>query len=102
MNSLVENHSSELESLCKRYNVIRLDLFGSAATEDGLTADSDLDFLVEFGPFATGGYADSYFGLLESLERLFARSIDLIVPSAIKNPYFLQSVESTKSTVYAA
>ena len=102
MNSLVENHSSELESLCKQYNVIRLDLFGSAVDDDCLTAESDLDFLVEFGPFATGGYADAYFGLLESLERLFSRPIDLIVASAIKNPYFLESVESTRSPVYAA
>ena len=102
MNSLVETHSSELESLCKQYNVIRLDLFGSAVAEDGLTEDSDLDFLVDFGSFANGGYADTYFGLLESLEQLFARPIDLVVASAIKNPYFLESVENTKSAVYAA
>ncbi len=102
MNCLVENHSSKLESLCKQYNVVRLDLFGSAANENSLAADSDLDFLVEFGAFTTGGYADAYFGLLESLERLFSRPIDLVVASAIKNPYFLESVESTKSIVSAA
>lgn len=91
-----------IEKLCRRYNVRRLELFGSAATDRGLRSDSDLDFLVEFSPLPPGSYADAYFGLLESFERLFDRRIELVVPSAMKNPYFLQSIERNKTLLYAA
>jgi len=94
---------SELEGLCRRLGVRRLEVFGSAATGGFKHGESDLDFLVEFEPQATGaGYADSYFTLMESLEQLFGRTIDLVVDSAIKNPYFRESVERNKALVYAS
>jgi hypothetical protein len=91
----------QLEALCRRYRVIRLELFGSGADGGFREADSDLDFLVEFET-ASPGYADRYFGLLESLCDLFQRPIDLVVASAIRNPYFKESVERTKTVLYAA
>lgn len=97
---IVENRA-ELEALCRQFGVRRLEVFGSAATGAFRAEDSDLDFLVEFeshGP----GYADRYFGLLESLEQLFGRHVDLVVASAIKNPYFRESVERSKMLLYAA
>ena len=92
----------ELEGICGRYNVLRLDLFGSAATGSYRPHESDLDFLVEFRTVPAGAYADTYFGLLEALERLFGRPIDLVVRSAIRNPYFLKSVEESRTKVYEA
>lgn len=98
----LEQHRAELEALCRRYGVRRLELFGSAATGQDRPGESDLDFLVEFEPLPPGGYADAYFGLLESLEELFGRPADLVVPSAIRNPYFLQAIEGTRTLLYAA
>jgi predicted nucleotidyltransferase len=40
--------------------------------------------------------------LLESLEQLFGRPVDLVVESAIKNPYFRQAIEPTRVLLYAA
>jgi predicted nucleotidyltransferase len=102
MNIAVQRHRSELEQLCRRFNVRRLELFGSAATGQHLPRDSDIDFLVEFAPLPSGTYADTYFGLREGLEQLFKRPVDLVVAGAIKNPYFRQSVEQTKVLLYAA
>lgn len=102
MNRAIEEHRAELEELCRHHHVLTLDLFGSAATGQEKEGESDLDFLVEFAPLPPGSYADAFFGLLESLERLFGRKVDLVVASAIKNPYFRESVERTKATVYAA
>ncbi|HEY6443990.1 MAG TPA: nucleotidyltransferase domain-containing protein [Candidatus Acidoferrales bacterium] len=102
MTPLIAQQRSEIEALCRCYRVRRLELFGSAATGRDRPDESDLDFLVEFEPLAAGGYADAYFGLRESLEKLSARSVDLVVYSAIKNPYFRQSVERTKMLLYAA
>ena len=98
----VADRTDDLKRLCSRYHVQRLDLFGSAATGEHRPEDSDLDFVVEFRPAAFGAYADTYFGLLEALEQLFGKPVDLIVGSAIKNPYFLQSVEETRVPIYEA
>lgn len=102
MISVVGEHAAELKQLCLRYNVLRLDLFGSAATSRYRPEKSDLDFVVEFQPLPDGAYADTYFGLLEAMERLFGKPVDLVVDSAIKNPYFRQSIEETKRPVYEA
>ena len=99
----VSNRSEELKGLCHRYRVSRLELFGSAATDQYRPAESDLDFVVEFQAEALAeGYADAYFGLLEALKQLFGRHVDLVVRSAIRNPYFLQSVEETRTSIYEA
>jgi predicted nucleotidyltransferase len=98
----LEQRQAELETLCRRYGVRRLELFGSAATGQARPGESDLDFLVEFGPLPPGGYADAYFGLLESLEELFGKKVDLVVPSAVRNPYFLKAIEETRTLLYAA
>lgn len=100
MNTDLLRHQPEISVLCRRYRVRRLDLFGSAATGKA-GADSDLDFLVEFEPMAEG-YADAYFGLLEALQDLFRKPVDLVVSSAIRNPYFRRSVESSRELLYAA
>ena len=39
----------ELTELCRRFNVKRLEIFGSAATEAFGAESSDLDFIVDFG-----------------------------------------------------
>ena len=100
MISVIEERAEELELLCRNYGVRRLDLFGSASTGRYAEEGSDLDFLVEFQPSALNAYADAYFGLLEALGELFGRPVDLVVESAIKNPYFLQSVVQTRTPIY--
>jgi hypothetical protein len=102
MNPALAQHRMELEALCRRYGVRRLELFGSAASGQDRPGASDFDFLVEFDPQPSGAYADAYFGMLESLERLFGRPVDLVVGSAIRNPFFLQAIERTKTLLYAA
>ena len=97
----VTNRLAELHELCRRFGVRRLDLFGSAVTGK-VTAESDLDFLVEFEHETPPGYADRYFGLLEALHALFGRPIDVVVASAVTNPYFEQSVARNKVPLYAA
>ena len=45
---------------------------------------------------------DAFFGLKESLETLLKRPVDLVDPSALQNPYFAQSVVSSRRELYAA
>jgi uncharacterized protein len=93
---------SELAQLCRSYHVQRLEIFGSALKGAFDPAHSDLDFLVEFEPLPAGAYADAFLGFKEALEHLFGRAVDLVVPSAIRNPYFRQSIERGKTLLYAA
>ena len=102
MVSIVAERTYELGDLCRRYGVLRLDLFGSAATGAYRQGESDLDFVVEFLPETMEAYSDAYFGLLTALEDLFGERVDLVVGSAITNPYFLQAVEETRTPIYAA
>jgi uncharacterized protein len=99
---IVGPRRGELAVLCRRYRVHRLELFGSAAAGTDRPGESDLDFLVEFEAPPPASYADTYFGLKEALEELFGRPVDLVVASAVRNPYFRASVERTKTLLYAA
>jgi uncharacterized protein len=102
MDRIIEEHRKELERLCARNGVRRLEVFGSAATGRFDPEASDLDFLVELEPGSPGELADRYLGLLTDLETLFRRPIDLLMPAAVKNPYFLQQIESSRTLLYAA
>ena len=77
-------------------------MFGSAVSGKFDEANSDLDFFVEYQPLPAGTYADAYFDLKTDLERLFSRSVDLVMSSAIKNPYFQAEVRRTEKELYAA
>ena len=103
MITLIKKNQATLGHLCAQYNVRRLELFGSALAEDRFdTTNSDMDFLVEFLPLEPGQRADNYFGLLESLQDLFQRPVDLVVTKAIRNTYFLQAVDRERELLYAA
>lgn len=98
MASLVENRRLELEQVCRRFGIRRLELFGSAARND-FTPASDLDFLVKFSGSPS---LDDYLGLRESLKSLFGREVDLVMPKAIRNPYVRASIERDRQLLYAA
>jgi uncharacterized protein len=100
MHSSVQAHAAALRALCRRYGVHRLELFGSATSDRD--AIGDLDFLVEFEALGPDAYADAYFGLLEELEQLFGRPVDLVMTSAITNPYFLREVARSRTVVYGS
>jgi len=102
MDALISKRRQEIADLCRLYRVSRLELFGSAVGDSFDSDRSDVDFLVEFEPLAEGEHADAYFGLLESLESLFARPVDLVMTRAIRNRYFLQVIERTRTLIYAA
>jgi len=102
MNSLIEQNREQLEQTCRRHGVRRIELFGSASGPDFDPERSDLDFLVAFQDLGPDQYADAYFGLLEDLQALFHRPVDLVVASSIRNPYFQQAVDATRMLIYAA
>ena len=99
LKSAIDAHRAELASICAELGVRRLELFGSALRADEPGA---LDFLVDLGERPPAEYADAYFQLLERLQGLFARPIDLVTPAGLGNPYFRARVEQEKALLYAA
>lgn len=102
MHPAIAQHRSGISAICQRYRISRLDVFGSAARADDFDpASSDADFLVEFAPDARPGL-DEFFGAKTALEKLLGRSVDLVEPSAVRNPYVLASINRNRESVYAA
>jgi len=102
MVSPIARYRAEIEALCRRYHVRKLELFGSAASGEFDPDTSDIDFLVMFEELEPGVYADAYLGFYESLTALFDRRIELVSATAITNPYFLESIQRNRETLYAA
>ena len=98
----IEAHRAQLNELCRRMGVRLLEVFGSAARDDFDPALSDIDFLVEFKPDAKVSALETYFGLKDELEALFSRPVDLVMPSAVRNPYFRAEIDRARQVVYAA
>ncbi len=102
MVSLLEQHRSQIEALCREHHVVRLDVFGSAATGAFDAERSDVDLLVEFAdPMPTRRFR-AYFALKGALEDLFGRPVDLIEPGGIRNKYYRRGIEETRERLYAA
>lgn len=95
----LKQYYSDIEAACKRFDVRRLEVFGSGARED-FAIQSDVDLLVEFNQLYSKGISDRYFGLLNELNSILKRPVDLVEISAIQNPYFRQSIENDKRVVY--
>ncbi len=103
MINLVSSHIEELTDMCRQFRVQRLELFGSAFTEKDFDPESsDIDFLVEFSPCQPSEHAMNYFHLLEKLQDLFGRNIDLVEQKAVKNPFLIDSIKNNKCQIYAA
>ncbi|MBI5851413.1 MAG: nucleotidyltransferase domain-containing protein [Planctomycetes bacterium] len=101
MHPLVSVKLPAIRALCRQFGVQRLTLFGSGATERFDPSSSDLDFLVDFDRNPVG-LADRYFGLVEALEALFERPVDLVETRAITNEYFRAGVARASELLYAA
>ena len=73
MHPTIAQHRSGISTICQRYRIRRLEVFGSAARADDFDPESsDADFLVE------------------------------VEPGAVRNPYVLASVNRNREAIYAA
>ena len=102
MHPAIAQHRTGIATICQRFRVSRLDVFGLAARADDFNpATSDVDFLIEFAEGATPGL-QAFFGAKTALEQLLGRAVDLIEPDAVRNPYVLASINRNREAVYAA
>lgn len=100
MRDFINNHANEISKLCRKFGVVRLDLFGSAARGDFDPVASDIDLVASFARTSQPGYADRYLDFAESLEALFGRKVDLLTPGAIRNPRFAETIKRESVPIY--
>ncbi|RLD93708.1 MAG: nucleotidyltransferase [Bacteroidetes bacterium] len=98
---VLSQYVNQIRQLCLKHSVSELFVFGSILG-DSFSEDSDIDFLVDFSNVSLEEYADNYFDLKFSLESLLDRDVDLLEKKALRNPYLLESIDSTKQLVYEA
>jgi len=96
---IIEQNIDKIRDLCSKYKVARLFVFGSVLS-GRFRKGSDLDFVVDFQDIDLYDYADNYFDLKFSLEKIFKRNVDLLEDKAISNPYLRQSIDSSKQLLY--
>jgi uncharacterized protein len=90
---------SEIASICRRYQVSELCIFGSAARGE-MRPDSDIDLLVDFLPEARPGLL-GLSAMMREFSGLLGRRVDLAVKPALK-PVVRTSVLADAHVVYAA
>jgi len=101
MQALISNNIDKIRTLCLTHNVKDLFAFGSVCT-DKFNDDSDIDLLISFNSMDYGDYADTYFELADKFENLFNRPVDLVTDKSLSNPYFIDSVNQTKTLIYGS
>jgi hypothetical protein len=102
MIDLIQNNLNEMIAACKQHHVQTLSLFGTAA-KNALRQDSDIDLLVEFSDeIDVLDYADNYFSLLDRLQSILNRKVDLVSNKSLKNPILKEDVYRSKVELYAA
>lgn len=93
------SYELQIQQLCEALHVQELELFGSATRND-FSNKSDVDVLVTFQ--GKDQLFKRYFDLKEGLERIFGRSVDVIMPEAVTNPIFRQHMNAERETIYGA
>jgi predicted nucleotidyltransferase len=96
----IDAKRAALVALCRKFDVYRLELFGSAAAGRFEEGKSNLDFLVTFTDDRVKGIARMYLGLAEELEQLLGHRVDLLTNESIRNPYLRQTIVATRRLIH--
>ena len=99
MNKILIDNISQIKAVCMQHNVESLFAFGSVCT-DKFNKNSDIDLLITFQPMDVVEYSDKYFEIAEIFEKIFERPVDLLTNKSLKNPYFIDSLNKTKTLLY--
>lgn len=101
MQNLILENMDKIKTLCMVHNVRTLFAFGSVCN-DKFNDKSDIDLLISFRPMDYRDYADTYFELADKFESLFQRPVDLVTDKSLSDPFFIDSINQTKTLLYGS
>jgi len=101
---IIEKHIADkipaITEILQSHFVKQAYFFGSICT-DKFHSTSDIDILINFGEnYYFDGYAENFWDMELELKKLLNREIDLVPNHTLKNPFFIDSVNSTKIPIY--
>jgi len=91
---------SKISAFCEKWGVTRLEIFGSALTQD-FHKDSDLDFLVSFATDSNRGL--NFFEAADDLSQSLLRKVDLVSKTSLsksRNKYRTKRILASAQAVY--
>lgn len=97
----IEARRDEIEALCRRFGVVRLDLFGSSTIGTFDPETSDYDFIVDLGR-SSPGIATRFFDFEEALRDLLGRQVDLNTEPTGRNRFYMAGVRESRVMLYEA
>jgi predicted nucleotidyltransferase len=97
-NGIALNYS-DVVSLCEKYYVTELSVFGSSIRDD-FTPESDVDILVSFEKGADISLFD-IMDMEKEISRLISRAAHVIEKEGLKNPIRREGILSTREIIYA-
>ena len=94
--NIINQHLPQIQKLMRQYGVQKAYAFGSAV-KGNMHANSDVDFVISFPEnMDVETYADNYFSLIDALENLLQRQVELVAEETLSNPFLIQSINSHK------
>jgi uncharacterized protein len=102
MNALSKPQLTAIAAACRRHHVARMHAFGSLLRPDFRQGESDIDLLVEFESLQPTDLVEAYFGLEQQLNESLGSAVDLVMATALRNPYVRADIDASKQLIYAA
>jgi len=95
---LVQDNLQSIQHILHKHHVKRAFVFGSVCSEK-FNNNSDIDIIVAFQKRYFDNYVDNYLSLESELSKLLEREVDIVAEETIQNPYFIQSINLTKTPI---
>jgi uncharacterized protein len=95
--NIIEKNRIEIKKIMQQYSVVKAYAFGSAVNNAEF---NDVDFVVKFdGQLDFNSYYNNYVGLIDTLEKLLHKPIDLVAEETLKNPYLIKNIQAHKMDI---
>jgi predicted nucleotidyltransferase len=91
---------AKIEAFCRKWKIREFAFFGSVLRDD-FRPDSDVDVLVTFSKDANWSSYE-WIDMIDELERLFGRKVDLVSTGGLKNPFRRHAILNSRQVLYAA
>ena len=100
MNTKLSLPKEKIEEFCLRWKIVEFSLFGSVLRDD-FDLDSDVDILVSLSEDAGLDLYD-WITMIEELEEIFGREVDLVEKSSLRNPFRRHAILTNREIIYAS
>jgi predicted nucleotidyltransferase len=96
----IEIPYDKIQAFCRQWRIKEFAVFGSTLRSD-FRPESDVDVLVTFEDGTPWGLFE-FVEMIEELQNIFGRNVDLIEKEALRNPFRRREILSQCQVVYAA